>query len=134
LTAPLPQSWVFDHLTADLPTPNTINASQWDTHVDFSFGASNANQVTVTNSIFTGGWGEQVPLGSTYSANVQTGNRGTASDGGVAGTVLGPNTDPLYANSAVYGTVSTTANYALAPSSPVSGKGSSILSGAQLGG
>lgn len=129
---PLPRAWRIERVTSDLPRPRDRFASEWPAQVDFAFGAANQDQLTVVDSIFTGGAGARVPAAGRYTSNVQTGDRDVADAGGRRGSVLGPNVDPRYADPAAYGSRRLDASFALAPGSPAAGKGSPITAARQL--
>jgi hypothetical protein len=134
---PLPRGWLIDRVTSDLGPPGADDrapsGSPWNSHVDFDFGAANARQLTVNGSIFTGGWGAQVPAAGRYTRNVQTGRReGAPGVDGSPGGVLGPATDPGYADPTAYGSRAPAASFALGPGSPAAGRGSPVTGPAQI--
>lgn len=108
------RNWRIEYVTSD-----RITGEEWD-NVKFK---GDANQLTLANSIFYGGYAMGVPSGGNYTNNCQY---------EVDGTVVGTNINPKYADSSTHGSGSINTSFALAGDSPCAGKGSSITSVAQL--
>ncbi len=117
---PVPsKKWLIENVTSDRPVGDS-----W-TNLGFGWrgGLGAAAELTVRNSIFTGGYDLHIPTGGNYTGNVQF-RAGTHS--------LGTEVDPRYANGAAYGSLAATADFALAADSPAAGKGTSVTSAAVL--
>ncbi len=107
-------NWRIANVTSDRPS-----GAPWH-NVSFS---GKPSELTISDSIFTGGNALAVPPSGAYAGNVQF---------DVGGTRVGATVDPQYADPAAYGSDSPTADFSLAPGSPAAGRGSPITSAAGL--
>lgn len=113
------RGWRFDNVTSDRQVDDrwTNLGFQWEE------GLGDPKQLTIANSVFTGGYSMEVPAKGNYSGNFTW---------LVDGVPVGRRTDPRYADHAAYGSQSLDADFRIAPGSPASGAGSPITSARAL--
>ena len=112
-------NWLIENVTSDKPNRGYGN-------ILFRVPAGgDGSQLTIRNSILTGGYRLDVPTNGNYDESNYYYGIQTATDVGIEA-------DPKYTHHNSYGAISLEANFTLAPSSPASGKGSKITSVVQL--
>ncbi len=110
-----PTGWSIERVTSDRPTDQ-----RWH-NVHFE---GDGGEISLRDSIFTGGLSLTVPSQGDYSGNFQYWL--------TYGPTVGLVADPVYQQEGVHGSISTAADFSLSPSSPAVGKGALVTSAAAL--
>jgi hypothetical protein len=113
------EGWLLENVTSDRAA-----GDKW-TNVGFQWedGYGDPDELTIRDSIFTGGYNMEVPAKGDYAGNFFW---------EVGGTAVGRKADPRYADGNAYGSTAPNADYRLDDDSPAAGLGTTVTSSSIL--